>query len=102
MFFGVGNHHDALKRKLALEHGAAIIFIDELDAIGLRRSGTMGTSTMSSSSGPWPAQRAPPSMDPPNMEYRLWAKILRRFGLRPKPGPQPVVLTIGATTCRRP
>jgi cell division protease FtsH len=102
MFFGVGNLRIMMlyrkARKLALEHGAAIIFIDELDAIGLRRSGTMGTSTMSMfGAGLGLLNELLLQMDPPNMEYRLWAKILRRFDLRPKPGPQPVVLTIGAT-----
>jgi cell division protease FtsH len=103
MFFGVGNLRIMMlykkARKLALEHGAAIIFIDELDAIGVRRSGAMGTSTMGMfGAGLGLLNELLLQMDPPNLEYRLWAKILRRFGMRPKPGPQPVVLlTIGAT-----
>jgi cell division protease FtsH len=102
MFFGVGNLRIMMlykkARKLALEHGAAIIFIDELDAIGVRRSGTMGSSTMGMfGAGLGLLNELLLQMDPPNLEYRLWAKILRRFGMRPKPGPQPVVLTIGAT-----
>jgi cell division protease FtsH len=104
MFFGVGNLRVMMlykkARKLALEHGAAIIFIDELDAIGLSRGARGGfgggVQTMFGA-GLGLLNELLLQMDPPNMEYRMWAKILRRFGFRPRPGPQPIVLTIGAT-----
>ncbi len=100
MFLGVGNlrvmtlYHKA--RKLAKEYGAAIVFIDELDAIGLRRASSgRGTDFFGASLGL--LNELLLQMDPPKMEHRLWARALRAIGLRPKPGPQPVVLTVAAT-----
>jgi cell division protease FtsH len=84
---------------MALEHGAAIIFIDELDAIGVSRGGRggMGGGMSAFGAGLGLLNELLLQMDPPNVEHRFWAKVLRHFGIRPKPGPQPIVLTIGAT-----
>ncbi len=97
MFFGVSNLRVMMlyrkARKKAMEHGACIVFIDEIDAIGVARGG-MGTFF---GAGMGLLNELLLQLDPPKMEYRLWAKILRRLGFRPKPGPQPVVFTIAAT-----
>src|SRR5690606_601793 len=97
MFFGVSNLRVMMlyrkARKKALEHGACIVFIAEIDAIGVTRGGT-GTF-FGAGLGLLTALLL--QLDPPKLEHRLWAKILRRLGFRPKPGPQPVVFTIAAT-----
>jgi len=97
MFFGVSNLRVMMlyrkARKKALEHGACIVFIDEIDAIGVTRGGT-GTFF---GAGLGLLNELLLQLDPPKLEHRLWAKILRRLGFRPKPGPQPVVFTIAAT-----
>ncbi len=99
MFFGVSNLRVMMlyrkARKKALEHGACIVFIDEIDAIGLSRTGAAGMSFFGAGLGL--LNELLLQLDPPKLEHRLWAKILRRLGFRPKPGPQPVVLTIAAT-----
>lgn len=102
MFFGVGNlrvmmlYHRA--RKLALRYGAAIVFIDEIDAIGVRRAAQQaGGLGGLFGAGLGLLNELLLQMDPPQIEHRLWRKLLRRIGLRPRPGPQPVVLTIGAS-----
>jgi cell division protease FtsH len=105
MFFGVGN----LKvmglykkaRKLAKIYGACIIFIDEIDAIGMSRSaggaggGMMGGLMGMGGSGL--LNELLLQMDPPNMDTNWFAKILRNLGLRRKKAERVPVLTIGAT-----
>jgi len=97
MFFGVSNLRVMMlyrkARKKALEHGACIVFIDEIDAIGVARGG-MGTFF---GAGMGLLNELLLQLDPPKLEHRRWAKLLRRLGLRPKPGPQPIVFTIAAT-----
>ncbi len=100
MFFGVSNLRVMMlykkARKKALEHGACIVFIDEIDAIGQSRGGGgMGMGFMGAGMGL--LNELLLQLDPPRMEYRTWAKLMRRVGFRPKPGPQPVVFTIAAT-----
>jgi len=99
MFFGVSNLRVMMlykkARKKALEHGACIVFIDEIDAIGQARGGGIGMGFMGAGMGL--LNELLLQLDPPRLEYRRWAKILRKFGFRPKPGPQPVVFTIAAT-----
>jgi len=103
MFFGVSNLKIMMlyrkARRLALEYGAAIVFIDEIDAIGMRRGGStgMGGTIGIFGAGQGMLNELLLQMDPPNTEHRWWAKIMRYFGLRPKPGRQPIVLTIAAT-----
>lgn len=105
MFFGVGN----LKvmriykkaRKLARIYGACIIFIDEVDAIGMKRQGSsgggggMGMFGMGGGSGL--LNELLLQMDPPNLDSSKIAKLLRQLGLRRKKAERPPVLTIAAT-----
>lgn len=105
MFFGVGN----LKvmglykkaRKLAKIYGACIIFIDEIDAIGMsRQSGGAGGGMMGGLMGMGGSgllNELLLQMDPPNMDTNWFAKLLRSLGLRRKKAERPAVLTIGAT-----
>lgn len=102
MFFGVSNLRVmmlyAKARKLARKYGAAIVFIDEIDAIGLSRSaqGASGAGGFFGA-GLGLLNELLLQMDPPAMEHSLWRKFLRKLGLRPGRPPQPVVLTIAAT-----
>jgi cell division protease FtsH len=106
MFFGVGNlkvmgiYRKA--RKLAKVYGACIIFIDEIDAIGMSRSaggagggGMMGGLMGMGGSGL--LNELLLQMDPPNMDHNWLAKLLRNLGLRRKKAERLAVLTIGAT-----
>jgi cell division protease FtsH len=105
MFFGVGN----LKvmglykkaRKLAKVYGACIIFIDEIDAIGMsRQAGGGGGGALGGLMGMGGAgllNELLLQMDPPNIDNSWFAKLLRSLGLRKKQAERPAVLTIGAT-----
>lgn len=102
MFFGVGN----LKvmgiykkaRKLARVYGACIIFIDEIDAIGMaRQSGGGGMGGMLGMGGMGLLNELLLQMDPPNVDNSKIAKLLRSLGLRRKKAERPAVLTIAAT-----
>ncbi|MBM7653497.1 AAA family ATPase [Neobacillus cucumis] len=104
MFFGVGN----LKvmglykkaRKLAKVYGACIIFIDEIDAIGMSRGGGSaggGLGGLMGMGGSGLLNELLLQMDPPNMDNNWFAKFLRSVGLRKKKAERLAVLTIGAT-----
>ncbi|KAB2330739.1 AAA family ATPase [Cytobacillus depressus] len=102
MFFGVGN----LKvmglykkaRKLARVYGACIIFIDEIDAIGMSRQGGGGMmGGMMGMGGAGLLNELLLQMDPPNIDNNWFAKLLRSLGLRKKKAERLPVLTIGAT-----
>lgn len=104
MFFGVGN----LKvmglykkaRKLAKVYGACIIFIDEIDAIGMSRQagGTGGLmGGLMGMGGAGLLNELLLQMDPPNLDNSWFHKLLRSLGLRRKKAERPAVLTIGAT-----
>lgn len=102
MFFGVGN----LKvmgiykkaRKLARVYGACIIFIDEIDAIGMaRQSGGGGMGGMLGMGGMGLLNELLLQMDPPNVDNSKITKLLRSLGLRRKKAERPAVLTIAAT-----
>lgn len=105
MFFGVGN----LKvmgiykkaRKLAKVYGACIIFIDEIDAIGMsRQAGGAGGGMMGGLMGMGGSgllNELLLQMDPPNIDNHWFTKLLRSLGLRKKKAERPAVLTIGAT-----
>lgn len=102
MFFGVGNlkvmglYRKA--RKLAKMYGACIIFIDEIDAIGMRRqAGGMGGGGMFGMGGAGLLNELLLQMDPPNIDSSKVAKLLRSIGLRRKKAERPVVLTVAAT-----
>lgn len=105
MFFGVGN----LKvmgiykkaRKLAKVYGACIIFIDEIDAIGMSRQAGGGAAGMMGGmmgmGGSGLLNELLLQMDPPNIDNSWFTKLLRSLGLRKKQAERPAVLTIGAT-----
>lgn len=103
MFFGVGN----LKvmrlykkaRKLAKVYGACIIFIDEIDAIGMKRQGDGGGMGMmfGMGGGSGLLNELLLQMDPPNLDGSWIAKSLRSLGLRRKKAERPAVLTVAAT-----
>lgn len=105
MFVGIGNLRImmlyAKARKKARQYGAAIVFIDEIDAVGLSRTGggmggMMGGGLFGGGSLGM-LNELLLQMDPPNLEYGWWKKLLRKLGLRTRKADQPVVLTIGAT-----
>ncbi|TVY00350.1 AAA family ATPase [Paenibacillus cremeus] len=106
MFFGVGN----LKvmglykkaRKLAKLYGACIIFIDEIDAIGMSRSagggGAGGGGGMfSMGGGAGLLNELLLQMDPPNIDNSWLTKLFRMLRLRRSKADRPAVLTVAAT-----
>ncbi|WP_134699373.1 AAA family ATPase [Ammoniphilus sp. YIM 78166] len=101
MFFGVGN----LKvmglykkaRKLASVYGACIIFIDEVDAIGMKRQSGGGGGGMLGMGGAGLLNELLLQMDPPNIDNSKLAKLFRSLGLRRRKAERPAVLTIAAT-----
>ncbi len=104
MFFGVGNlkvmNLYRKSRKLAKVYGASIIFIDEIDAIGMsRQSGGGGGALggMFGLGGSGLLNELLLQMDPPNIDNSWIAKLLRSLGLRRKQAERPAVLTVGAT-----
>jgi cell division protease FtsH len=121
-WMGMGNMKVMLlyrkARKFAREYGACILFIDEIDAIGMARSSSlqgqgagamgmnpaeagglekvmMGMGGMGAGSGL--LNELLIQMDPPPHEQTLSGKIMRFFGLRKKRVEMPPVLTMGAT-----
>lgn len=107
MFFGVGNlqlmgmYRKA--RKQAQEYGACIIFIDEIDAIGMSRmaQGGMGGGGMMGGlmggGGSGMLNQLLMEMDPPNLETGWLARMLRQMGLKRGKVERPNVFTMGAT-----
>ena len=106
MFMGVGNLRITMlyakARRLARRYGSAIIFIDEIDAVGTARTSQMGGGAgmmggMFGGGGMGMLNTLLLEMDPPNVDTSVKSRILRRLGLRRGRMVQPVVLTIGAT-----
>ncbi|PEJ57769.1 MULTISPECIES: AAA family ATPase [unclassified Bacillus (in: firmicutes)] len=104
MFFGVGNlkvmriYQKA--RKLAKIYGSCIIFIDEVDAIGMSRQGggaAGGGGMFGMGMGTGLLNELLLQLDPPNIDNSKIAKLLRSLGLRKKKADRPAVLTIAAT-----
>jgi ATP-dependent Zn protease len=86
-------------RKLARKHGACILFIDEIDAIGKARSGVGnagGFGGMMFGGGGGALNELLNQMDPLPRDG-IKDKILRWFGMRKGKADQPPVLTIAAT-----
>src|SRR5919197_1279961 len=86
-------------RKLAPKHGACILFIDEIDAIGKARAGqgnAFGMGGMMMGGGAGALNELLNQMDPLPRDS-LKDRFLRWFGLRKGRSEQPPVLTIAAT-----
>ena len=106
MFMGIGNLRVRMlygkARKLARKHGAAIIFIDEIDAIGMARAGQTGGGMMmggmlGGGAGAGLLNELLLQMDPPNFDSGFFTRLLRTVGLRKARAMPPIVLTLGAT-----
>ncbi len=105
MFMGIGNLRVMMlfskARKLARKHGGAIVFIDEIDAIGMARSGQTGGGMMMGGmmggGGMGLLNELLLQMDPPNFDNGWQARLKRRLGLQKERASLPPVLTIGAT-----
>lgn len=100
MFLGVGNLQIMAlyrkARKMATEYGAAIVFIDEIDAIGMSRSsGGGGGFSLFGNSGM--LNQLLMELDPPNIDVGWWPRLLRRMGLRRGAVRRANVFTMGAT-----
>ncbi len=102
MFFGVGNlqimglYRKA--RRMAQEYGACIIFIDEIDAIGMSRSSGangLGGGLFGGSSGM--LNQLLLELDPPNVESGWSQRLLRQMGLRRGKAERANVFTLAAT-----
>jgi len=110
MFLGVGNlkvmalYRKA--RKLARKHGAAILFIDEIDAIGTSRTSRNGQGGnqggffggfFGGGGGVGLLNELLMQMDPPPADQGRWKRFLRWLGLRRGKADMPPVLSIAAT-----
>ena len=87
-------------RNLAKKHGACILFIDEIDAIGAARtSGMMGGGGMMGGmmGGGGALNQLLMEMDPPRLTDGWRDRLLRRLGILKRPAIRPNVVTMGAT-----
>jgi cell division protease FtsH len=91
-------------RKLAREYGACVIFLDEIDAIGMARGGQNGGMGMGGGGmgllggmGGGALNQLLMEMDPPNIETGWFKKIMRTLGMAHGRTQSQPVLTVGAT-----
>ncbi len=90
-------------RRLAREYGACVVFMDEIDAIGMSRQASgggriaMGGGIFGAMGGTGGLNQLLMEMDPPNIETGWFKKILRTIGLVQSRVQSQPVLTIGAT-----
>ena len=87
-------------RNLAKKHGACILFIDEIDAIGAARtSGMMGGGGLMGGfmGGGGALNQLLMEMDPPRLNEGWKDRLLRRLGILRRPAIRPNVVTMGAT-----
>ena len=107
MFMGIGNIKVMMlyskARKLAKKYGACIIFMDEIDAIGMARGGQapgMGMGMggfMGMGGGSGLLNELLMQMDPPPTDQGWRVRMLRKFGWRTAKAEMPPVFTMGAT-----
>jgi cell division protease FtsH len=90
-------------RKLAREYGGCVVFMDEIDAIGMSRTGGsggtmgMGSGGIFGMGGSGGLNQLLMEMDPPNLETGWFKKVLRIIGLYQSRAQNEPVLTVGAT-----
>jgi ATP-dependent Zn protease len=90
-------------RKFAREYGGCIVFVDEIDAVGMSRSAQGGAGGMGGGmagifgGGNLLLNELLVQLDPPPVSEKWFDKMLRALGLRKKGVDRPPVLTMAAT-----